>query len=153
MNPEIKKLSDKDVSEFSELVQVFETVFEWETPTLPTQTHLQKVLSNSQFIAFVANVNDQVIGGLTAHILDRYDLDKPSAYVYDLAVLSKYQRMGIGKKLMSALTDYCSKKGFADVFVQAETEDVHAVNFYRTTPVIEELQATQFTYSFDNNCK
>jgi aminoglycoside 3-N-acetyltransferase I len=69
--------------------------------------------------------------------------------VYDLAILPNYQRKGIGKKLMSTLNEYCEKNGFNEVFVQAETDDFQAVNFYRTTPISEELNATHFTYSFN----
>lgn len=146
---DIKKLLSQDVNDFSKLIQVFENVFEWENFKFPTQAHLKKLLNNSNFFVFVAKDGDELIGGLTAHVLDRYDSEKPSAYVYDLAILTNYQRKGIGKKLMSTLNEYCEKNGFNEVFVQAETDDFQAVNFYRTTPISEELQATHFTYSFN----
>jgi aminoglycoside 3-N-acetyltransferase I len=97
----------------------------------------------------VAKTKEKVIGGLTAHVLDRYDTEKPSAYIYDIAVLTTQQRKGIGNLLIATLNDYCKKNGFSEVFVQAETDDHQAVNFYRTTPNTHELQATHFTYSFD----
>ncbi len=137
-----------DINDFSKLIRVFENVFEWKNISLPNQLHLQKIIDNPNFIAFVAKVDNQLIGGLTAHVLDRYDLEKPSAYVYDLAILNDYQRKVIGKTLMTALNEYCGENGFSEVFVQAETDDFHAVNFYRTTPISEELQATHFTYTF-----
>ena len=148
---DIKKLLSKDVNDFLKLIQVFENVFEWENLKFPTQTHLQKLLNNSNFFVFVAKNGDKLIGGLTAHVLDRYDNPKPSVYVYDLAVLPNYQRKGIGKKLMATLNEYCDKNGFNEVFVQAETDDLQAINFYRTTPISDELKATHFTYSFNKN--
>ncbi len=146
---DIKKLLSQDVNDFSKLIQVFENVFEWENFKFPSQAYLKKLLNNSNFFVFVAKDRDQLIGGLTAHVLDRYDNEKPSAYVYDLAILTDYQRKGIGKKLMATLNEYCEKNGFNEVFVQAETDDFQAVNFYRTTPISKELQATHFTYSFN----
>lgn len=146
---EIKKLLSQDVNDFSKLIEVFENVFEWGNFKFPSHAHLKKLLNNSNFFVFVAKDRDQLIGGLTAHVLDRYDNEKPSAYVYDLAILTDYQRKGIGKKLMSTLNEYCEKNGFNEVFVQAEMDDFQAVNFYRTTPISEELQATHFTYSFN----
>ncbi|MDW3209083.1 MAG: GNAT family N-acetyltransferase [Reichenbachiella sp.] len=146
---DIKKLFSQDVNDFSKLIQVFENVFEWGNFNFPTQAHLRKLLNNSNFFVFVAKDGDELIGGLTAHVLDRYDNENPSVYVYDLAILTNYQRKGIGKKLMSTLNEYCEKNGFNEVFVQAETDDFQAVNFYRTTPISEELQATHFTYSFN----
>lgn len=52
--------------------------------------------------------------------------------------------------LISTLNDICRKNNLNEVFVQTETDDIQAVNFYRTTPISDELKATHFTYSFDN---
>jgi len=149
MNVEIQILTDKDTDSFSELIKIFEKVFEWENFSPPTNTHLQRLLNNKSFLVFVAKTNNSLLGGLTAHVLDRYNTEKPSAYIYDIAVSPPFQRKGIGKLLIATLNDYCEKNGFSEVFVQAETDDHQAVNFYRTTPNNSELQATHFTYSFD----
>lgn len=151
MNAEIHILTPNDTVCFSELIKVFEKVFEWENFSPPSIAHLHKLLSNESFLVLVAKIKDDVIGGLTAHVLDRYDSEKPSAYIYDIAVLTNLQRKGTGKLLIAALNEYCKKNGFSEVFVQAETDDHQAVNFYRTTPTTSELQATHFTYSFEEN--
>ncbi|MEO8111818.1 MAG: GNAT family N-acetyltransferase [Ginsengibacter sp.] len=150
MKIEILKLQHNDIDDFSNLIKIFEKIFEWQNILFPSKTHLQKVIDNPRFIAFVAKAHNKLIGGLTAHILDRYDTEKPSAYIYDIAVLTDFQRKGIGKLLIAGLSDYCEKNGFSEVFVQAETGDIEAVNFYRTTPISSELKATHFTYSFEN---
>lgn len=149
MDIKIQLLTHKDTDYFSALLNVFEETFEWENFTPPTPTHLQKLLNNNRFLVFVAKTNHIILGGLTVHVLDRYDTEKPSAYIYDIAVLPNYQRKGIGKLLIATLKDYCAKNGFSEVFVQAEADDHQAVNFYRATPNISELQATHFTYSID----
>lgn len=151
MNTKISKLTSTDIDDFSRLVQIFDQVFEWQLSSIPDSSHLQKVISNSRFIAFVAKANNEVIGGLTAHVLDRYDAEKPSAYLYDLAVLSAQRRKGIGKQLVAALNEHCRKNGFSEVFVQAEAEDLQAVDFYKTTPITDEMKAIQFTYSLEEN--
>lgn len=151
MDIEIIKLNPTDIGDFSALIKVFEDVFEWENFTFPKSKHLERLLDNSNFLVFVGKKDKKLVGGLTAYVLDRYDTEKPSAYIYDLAVITDLQRKGIGKILIAALNDYCTKNGFIEVFVQAETDDLQAVNFYRTTPITSELKATHFTYSFDNN--
>ncbi|PSR56468.1 AAC(3)-I family aminoglycoside 3-N-acetyltransferase [Adhaeribacter arboris] len=115
---------------------------------LPEPVAFTKVLHNPYLIVIIARANKKLVSSLTAHVLDRYDSEKPSAYVYDLAVLTSFQQKRIGKKLMATLNEYCSTKGFQEVFVQAETNDLQAVNFYRSTPLSNELQATHFTYLF-----
>ncbi len=151
MDAEIIKLNPTDTNDFSYLIKVFEAVFEWENSYLLKREHLEKLLGNSKFLVFVAKIDKEIIGELTAHVLDRYDTEKSSVYIYDLAITTHYQRKGIGKRLIATLNDYCTKNGCNEVLVQAETDDFQAVNFYRTTPITSELKATHFTYSFDNN--
>lgn len=150
MNLEIKKLSPQELDSFVELISIFEEVFEMENFSLPDKAHLQDVLNNPQLMVFVAKSGSQVIAGLTVHILKGYYSAKPSAYIYDLGVLPAYQRKGIGKKLIATLQEYCRQNGFEDMFVQAETGDKEAVNFYRTTPISDEMPALQFSYSLEN---
>ncbi len=151
MNIEIERLTHKGIDDFSDLIKVFEIIFEWDNFSLPTKSHLQRLLSNESFLVFVAKKDEKVVGGLTAYILDKYDNEKSSVYIYDIAVLTEQQRKGIGKLLITTLNHYCEKNGFDEVFVQAETEDTQAINFYRTTPISKKLKATQFIYSFDTN--
>lgn len=145
----IKKLTNRDVDCFLDLLNVFKNVFEWVSRT-PDPLYLKKVLDNKQFLVFIAIIDNVVVGGLTAYILDRYDSEKPSAYIYDIAVIRERQRNGIGKDLIATLNDYCKENNFSEAFVQAEMEDTQAIGFYRGTPVSSELQALHFTYSFDN---
>jgi aminoglycoside 3-N-acetyltransferase I len=147
MDVKIIRLTHTDIDPFTDLINVFKEVFEWSS--VPTKTHLQKVLTNPTFGVFIAKADSKLVGGLTVHILNSYETEKPSAYIYDLAVLAEYQRQGIGKSLIMAVNDYCRHHGFGEVFVQAEADDEQAVNFYRTTDISSELQATHFTYSFD----
>ncbi|MDX2247891.1 MAG: GNAT family N-acetyltransferase [Bacteroidia bacterium] len=147
MTTEIKRLTNREVEDFIGLLNVYQEVFEGETYLLDP-SHLQKLLNNDRFMVWVAKLENRVIGGLTVHILDRYDSVKPSAYIYDLGVLTEHQRKGIGKKLINSLREYCVQSDFEEMFVQAETEDTHAVNFYRSTPISDELPAIHFSYEF-----
>lgn len=153
MKIEISKLAPNDIDYFTDLIRIFEKIFEWDNFSTPKRTHLQKLISNKNLLVFVAKTNKKLLGGLTAHVLDRYDSEKASVYIYDLAVITEFQRKGIGKLLIATLNDYCKKNDFNEVFVQAETDDIQAVNFYRTTAISNELKATHFTYSFDNDKK
>ena len=78
-------------------------------------------------------MTDDVTGGLTAYILPKYYSDSSEVLLYDLAVKPENQRMGIGKKLIQTLKEYCSSKGIQEFFVMAHEEDGHAIEFYRST--------------------
>lgn len=150
MDIEIKKLSPQDIDDFSDLIRIFEIVFEIDNFKMPNEKHLQSLLSNPTFFSLVAKKNNKVVGGLTVYILHLYYSTKPTAYIYDIGVLEEYQRKGFGKKLITYLINYCKENGFENAYVEAETDDIQAVNFYRTTSFSNELQATHFTYSFND---
>ena len=149
MEIEIKKLSPYDIEDFLKLISVFESVFEWENFSSLSILHLQKVLNQPYFFVFVAKLEQTVVGGLTGYVLEMYETEKPSAYLYDLAVTTTHQRKGIGKLLLAHLNSYGKKNGFGEVFVHAEMEDLEAVSFYKKTGPSNELNATHFTYSFE----
>ena len=149
MDIEIKKLLLQDIDEFSDLIRIFEIVFEMDNFKMPDEKHLQSLLSKPDFFTLVARYDNKILGGLTVYILHHYYSIKPIAYIYDVGVLAHYQRKGIGQKLINYLTNYCKENGFEDAYVEAETDDTQAVNFYRTTSFSTELKATHFTYSFD----
>jgi aminoglycoside 3-N-acetyltransferase I len=146
LNLEIQILKSDDLEGLKELITVFENVFEMENFKLPNETHLQRLLKKETFIAVVAKTENKIMAGLTVYVLDQYYSTKPLAYIYDLAVMTEYQRQGVGKKLMEFTTEYCRQKGFEEVFVQADKVDAYAIDFYRSTKPTQEEQAVHFSY-------
>ncbi|TGK50533.1 GNAT family N-acetyltransferase [Leptospira kanakyensis] len=144
-NIEIKKLSSSELSQFIELIRVFEDVFEMKNFQMPSSYYLQTLLDRDDFFVFVSISQNQVIGGLTAYTLSQYYSEKPLVYIFDLAVLTKYQRQGIGKSLIEAINVYCKKMGAEEVFVQADLVDDYALDFYRATGGLPE-EVIHFTY-------
>ena len=101
-------------------------------------------------MAFVLRQNNEVVGGLTIYILQRYYNTKPVAYFYDVGISPEFQGKGLGKTLIAEVCKYCEDNGFQDAYVEAESDDIDAVNFYRKTKFNSEMNAMHFTYTFDN---
>ena len=147
MTPTIRLLSAQDLDAFTALVYLFEDVFEMEDFTIPPPEHLAAVLGREGFMAMVAEDKGKVIGGLTAYTLDHYYQEQPYAYLYDLAVDRDYQRQGIGKQLITALNVHCQEQGYEEVFVQADRDEAHVLDFYRGTSPTGEEEVIHFTYN------
>jgi aminoglycoside 3-N-acetyltransferase I len=130
---EIKRLDKKDIEQFKELIILFNEVFEIKKYKSAKKTYLQKVLKEVSFICIAAICDNEIVGGLTAYELPMYYAKYSEVLIYDMAVLSEYQRKGIGKKLIAALKKYCRKKGIQYIFVPANEEDAHALAFYTST--------------------
>lgn len=143
----INKLNPHEVSDFRSLVEIFKEVFEIGEP-IADSGHLEKMLSNPGFLVFVVRHERRVIGGLTIYVLSRYFSSRPIAYIYDVAIATEFQGQGFGKLLMTEVGIYCRDHGFEEAYVEAESDDTDAVNFYRKTNCSSEMNAVHFTYSF-----
>jgi len=147
MTIEIKKLGIDDVVLFSQMVKLFEEVFEMKNFNLPPMLHLQNTLQKENFMAFIALFEQEIAGGMTVYILDQYYSEKRLAYIFDLAVLPKHQRKGIGRQMINFLKGYCKERNFEEIFVQADVIDDYALRFYRSTGISEEEDVRHFYYT------
>lgn len=146
---EIQKLNRNEVEEFRDLVKIFKDVFE-NKEQISEKKQLAKLLSNPDFMVFVVKQKDKIVGGLTIYILQRYYGTKPVAYIYDVGVSPDFQAKGLGRSLIEEVCKYCKDNGFEDAYVEAESDDVDAVNFYKKTKFSSEMNAIHFTYTFEN---
>ena len=144
---EICKLNHNEVADFKSLVEIFKEVFENEE-SISNNEHLGKLLSNPDFKVFVVRKNNKVVGGLTIYVLHRYYGNKPVAYIYDVGVTPEFQGQGLGKALIEEVCKYCQNNGFEDAYVEAERDDIDAINFYKKTKFSSEIDAIHFTYAF-----
>jgi aminoglycoside 3-N-acetyltransferase I len=146
---EIRKLNKNEIPDFRNLIEIFNDVFEKDTYT-PDTTYLSRLLSNADFMVFVVKENDEVVGGLTIYVLHSYYVEKPIAYIYDVGIAPSSQGQGFGRALISEVCNFCKLNGFEDAHLEAESDDIDAIGFYRKTNFCNELNAKHFTYTFDN---
>lgn len=143
---------DRNINEFYKLLSVFSKVFEWKEEKCPSKDYLVKLLGNTSFLAIVAKSGIEVIGGLTAYILDSYQEEGSSIYIYDLGVKEKFQNRGVGKSLINFLIEYSKKNNIQDIFVDTEQIDNEdAIVFYRKTSFDSETKVLQYTYKLIGN--
>lgn len=140
-----RKLTHQDLLLLSQLIYLYEKAFEMEDFTLPDADYLQTLLENENMIFYVAISENQVIGGLTAHILPSVYDATSEIYVYDMAVKPSHQRQGIGNQLIEELKKECLRLGYQEIFVQADIEDTHALAFYEATGG-ESANVVHFSY-------
>ena len=138
---------DNNIDEFYELLSVFSKVFEWEEEKYPNKDYLVKLLENTSFLSIVAKSGIEVVGGLTVYILDSYQEEVSSIYIYDLGVREEFQNRGIGKSLINFLVEYSKSNNIQDIFVDTEQIDNEgAIAFYRKTSFDSETKVLQYTY-------
>jgi aminoglycoside 3-N-acetyltransferase I len=136
MNPQasreasLRRLGAGDRELARELFRTMADVFEDGAKPL-TDGYLDRLLAREEFWALAALVDNEVVGGLTAHVLPMTRSETLEVFLYDLAVKPEYQRRGIGRRLVQHLLDSAEQAGFETVFVPADNEDEGALEFYR----------------------
>lgn len=132
---DIHQNNSSNVSLVRALLRVFGEVFEDDLTYIaqqPSDSYLEQLLSSYSFIALVALRGGDVVGGLTAYILQKFEQDRREIYIYDLAVRVEYRRQGIATALIHKLREIAAERGVYMVFVQADTgvEDQPAIALY-----------------------
>lgn len=141
-----RRLTCADVSLLKDLLRVFGEAFD-EIDTYqrsaPSDDYLSRLLTKQHFIAVVAMNGSEVVGGLAAYELEKFEQDRREIYIYDLAVIEKHRRRGVATGLIGELRKIASEQNVYVIFVQADTEDGPAIALY------ESLGTKETAYHFD----
>ncbi|NEQ72478.1 MAG: AAC(3)-I family aminoglycoside N-acetyltransferase [Okeania sp. SIO2C9] len=140
-NITIQHLSEKDIKLMQDLLNVFGDAFdEVETycKVKPETDYLRKLLSRDYFIVLVALKHEEVVGGLAAYELHKFEQERSEIYIYDLAVSTEHRRQGIAMALIDALKNIAVDRGAYVIFVQADYGDDPAIDLYRNVGGLRE---------------
>lgn len=97
-----------------------------------SDTGLAQLLGRPDFWALAAFADDgRLAGGLSAHTLPTAREPGVELFLYDIAVRPVHQRHGVGRQLLSSLREMAAQAGIHDLFVAADNQDTHALDFYR----------------------
>lgn len=144
MQFKVRKIPTGDTQLLRSLTALFGKVF-FEENTYssrpPSDAYLGDLLQDSSFIALAALVNEDVIGGLVAYELRKFEQARSEIYIYDLAVVESHRRKGVATALIEALRAIAKWRGAWTIFVQADTgtEDAAAIALYEKLGVREEV--------------
>jgi aminoglycoside 3-N-acetyltransferase I len=100
------------------------------TARQPDDAYLQRLLASETFIAVVATIEDEVIGGLAGYVLPKFERARNEVYIYDLAVAEPHRRRGVATALIEEVRSLAEKRGAYVIFVQADYGDDPAVALY-----------------------
>ena len=144
MTVEIRQLTPGDVGLMVALSTCFGKVFkdmQTYTEKRPSADYLKSLLGGDSFIALVALEGRDVVGGLAAYELKKFEQERSEIYIYDLAVSSEYRRKGIATALIERLKLIAANRGAYVIFVQADTdiEDEPAIALYTKLGLREEV--------------
>ena len=130
---ETKALTPSDLSAMRGMLALFGRVFEEPGTYLhnqPSDLYLTKLLASDSFIAVAALDESNVVGGLAAYVLTKFEQERSEIYIYDLAVAKEYRRRGIATSMIESLKSIAAARGAWVIYVQADYGDEPAIQLY-----------------------
>jgi aminoglycoside 3-N-acetyltransferase I len=101
-------------------------------------------------VLVACNDHDEVVGGLVAYELRKFERPRSEFYLYDLAVDERYRRQGIATELIERLGRIGAAAGAYVIFVQADTVDAPAVALYTKLCISIEVDVLHFDIAIRN---
>ncbi len=105
----------------------------------PSDAYLERLLDTDSFIALAAVSDTEVIGGLAAYELRKFEQERSEIYIYDLAVAEQRRREGIATALIERLKAIARDRGVSVIYVQADMTDPPAIALYSKLGIREDV--------------
>lgn len=138
----IRRLGPADVPLLRKLNVLFGEAFGDEdtyTGAPPDDAYLKALLAKQHVIAVAALAGDEVLGGLVAYELDKFERMRREVYIYDLAVGAGHRRRHVATALLEHLRGIAAQRGAWVVYVQADHGDDPAIALYGKFGTREEV--------------
>ena len=135
MTVSIRQLGSEDLALYVKLLRMFGEAFD-DVPTyterVPREEYVRSLLGKPHFIALAAMEGDEVVGGLAAYVLEKFERERSEVYIYDLAVSATHRRRKIATNLIQSLKPIAKSRGAWVIFVQADLGDDPAIRLYES---------------------
>jgi aminoglycoside 3-N-acetyltransferase I len=138
----ITRLGPDDLRWMHQLLTVFSEAFddpESYDSARPDDNYLLDLLSSPGFFAVVAIEAEQVVAGLAAYELRKFEQQRSELYIYDLAVAESHRRRRIATALIERLGREAAAIGAWVVYVQADYGDEPAIALYQKLGTREDV--------------
>lgn len=138
----IRRLGSADAALLRKLNALFSDAFadpETYAAAPPTEAYLEDLLAKQHVVALVALAGDEVLGGLVAYELDKFERMRREFYIYDLAVAARHRRRHVATDLIAHLRGIAARRGAYVIYVQADYGDDPALALYDKLGAREEV--------------
>ena len=138
----IHQIAPNDIALMEAMLETFGEAFgevETYSGNRPSSAYLERLLGSDSFIAIAALQDSEVVGGIAAYELVKFEQERREIYIYDLAVAATHRRQGIATALIQELKKIAKVRGAYVIYVQADIDDEAAIALYTKLGVREDV--------------
>ena len=105
-----------------------------------SKNYIYKRIINNESIIFICIKNEKIIAFVQLYeTFDSLNLNK-KLVLYDLYVLEKYRKLGIGRKLMNKSKDFAINNNFSRIELSTSIDNYNAQKLYESLDYIRDKE-------------
>lgn len=140
MDLKIIRANKNHIDGISILFDLYRQFYKYQKNLNNSKNYIHKRLINNESIIFIAIKNEKIIAFVQLYeTFDSLNLSK-KLVLYDLYVLDKYRKLGIGRKLMNKSRDFAKIKKFPKIELSTSIDNHNAQKLYESLDYIRDKE-------------
>ena len=148
MELKILRANKSHIESVSILFDMYRQFYKYQKDLKNSKNYIHERIINEESIIFIATDNKRVIAFVQLYeTFDSLNLNK-KLVLYDLYVLEKYRKLGIGRKLMNKSKDFAINNNFLRIELSTSIDNYSAQKLYESLDYIRDKEYYNYDLNF-----
>ena len=140
MDLKIIRADKNHIEGVSVLFDLYRQFYRYQKDLNNSKDYIYKRIINNESIIFIGTENEKVLAFVQLYeTFDSLNLNK-KLVLYDLYVLEKYRKLGIGRKLMNKSKDFAINNNFSRIELSTSIDNYSAQKLYESLDYIRDKE-------------
>tara|TARA_B110000196_G_C20834077_1_gene515150 strand:- start:189 stop:641 length:453 start_codon:yes stop_codon:yes gene_type:complete len=140
MNLKIIRADKNHIDGISILFDLYRQFYKYQKDLNNSKNYLHKRIVNNESIIFIGTENEKIIAFVQLYeTFDSLNLSK-KLVLYDLYVLEKYRKLGIGRKLIDKSKDFAINNNLPRIELSTSIDNHNAQKLYESLDYIRDKE-------------
>ena len=140
MELKILRANKSHIEGVSILFDLYRQFYKYQKDLKNSKNYIHKMIENNESIIFIGIENENIIAFVQLYeTFDSLNLNK-KLVLYDLYVLEKYRKLGIGRKLMNKSKDFAINNNFSRIELSTSINNYSAQKLYESLDYIRDKE-------------
>ena len=140
MELKIIRANKNHIEGVSILFDLYRQFYKYQKDLKNSKNYIHKMIANNKSIIFIGTENENIIAFVQLYeTFDSLNLSK-KLILYDLYILEKYRRLGIGRKLMDKSKDFAINNNFPRIELSTSINNYSAQKLYESLDYIRDKE-------------
>jgi len=148
MDLKIIRANKNHIEGVSVLFDLYRQFYKYQKDLNNSKNYLHKRIVNNESIIFIGTENEKIIAFVQLYeTFDSLNLSK-KLVLYDLYVLEKYRKLGIGRKLMNKSKEFAINNKFSRIELSTSIDNYDAQKLYESLDYIRDKEYYNYDLNF-----